>query len=83
MLPFFAGERYDIVLETSQTPGPYWIHVKGLSLCTLAKIYQLGVLQYEDEVAKNVNPSPDPGFDGFHVENPRVSDFSRSIEKNQ
>jgi hypothetical protein len=56
-----AGERYDVVIEAINSPGSYWIHLKGLATCVAGRIYQLGVLQYE------VTPTDlsDPGYDGF------------------
>ncbi|KAK1135838.1 hypothetical protein K0M31_000410 [Melipona bicolor] len=39
-----AGERYDFVVETNQSPGAYQIQLRGLELC--AGIQQFGILQY-------------------------------------
>ena len=58
-------------MYATQTPGPYWIHVKGLTTCTPARVYGLGILQYEG--AENKPLSADPGYEGFQVTNPRVS----------
>ncbi|KAJ9592217.1 hypothetical protein L9F63_001218, partial [Diploptera punctata] len=70
-LVLYSGERYDVVLEANQAPGQYWIHIKGLSTCVSTKIYQLGILQYEDANAQNQQLSADPGYEGFQLQNPR------------
>jgi hypothetical protein len=62
------------VLEATNTEGPYWIHVKGLATCVAGKIYQLGVLQYENTNSKLRALPYDPGYDGFPpTEDYRVS----------
>jgi hypothetical protein len=60
-----AGERYDVVLEATNSAGPYWIHVKGLATCVAGRVYQLGVLQYENTSSKLRALPYDPGYDGF------------------
>jgi hypothetical protein len=53
------------VLEANNEGGPYWIHVKGLATCVDGRIYQLGVLQYENTASKLRALPYDPGYDGF------------------
>ncbi|XP_076641104.1 uncharacterized protein LOC143352475 [Halictus rubicundus] len=42
----YAGERYDFVINTNQTPGAYWIQLRGLESCAHDEIQQLAILQY-------------------------------------
>ncbi|KDR11747.1 laccase-2-like isoform X2 [Zootermopsis nevadensis] len=64
-LNIYSGERYDVVIEATNSPGPYWIHVKGLATCVVGRVYQLGVLQYEGATTKLRALPYDPGYDGF------------------
>jgi hypothetical protein len=62
-----SGERYDVVLNANQTPGTYWIHMRGLSQCALPgeEVYQLAVLRYiGTDQARNDPPGYDGGFAG-------------------
>nr|ACX54563.1 laccase 15 [Reticulitermes flavipes] len=65
-LIIYSGERYDVVLEATNTEGSYWIHLKGLVTCVGSRVYQLGVLQYENTTTNKLHAlTPDPGYDGF------------------
>ncbi|PNF18421.1 Laccase [Cryptotermes secundus] len=61
----FSGERYDVVLETNNAGGPYWILVQGLATCVDQRVYQLGVLAYEGTASGQRSLPEDPGYDGF------------------
>ncbi|XP_045202825.2 uncharacterized protein LOC123556290 [Mercenaria mercenaria] len=49
----FAGERYDFVLNASNTVGNYWIRVRGLADCEPEHAKQVAVLRYEGAPEKN------------------------------
>jgi hypothetical protein len=68
-----SGERYDVVLEAFKPPGSYWIHVKGLATCVSGRVYQVGVLQYEDATTEPRVLPTDPGYNGFTTATNRVS----------
>lgn len=63
------------MIEATNTEGSYWIHLKGLATCAASRVYQLGMLQYENTTTNNLHAlTPDPGYDGFPLpENYRVS----------
>jgi hypothetical protein len=67
------------VLEATNSGGPYWIHVKGLATCVEGRVYQLGVLQYEDATSKLRALPYDPGYDGF----PLTADYRVSYNNVQ
>ncbi|XP_011859537.1 PREDICTED: laccase-3-like, partial [Vollenhovia emeryi] len=54
------GERVDFVLNANQTPGYYWLHVRGLGECQERQIYQLAILAYEG--SSNLSLSSTPGY---------------------
>lgn len=41
-----AGERYDFVINADQTPGAYWIQLRGLGECGIRRVQQLAILRY-------------------------------------
>lgn len=45
----YAGERFDVIVETSQNVSNYWVRYRGLLDCgpTFTKAYQVGILRYE------------------------------------
>ncbi|XP_078042066.1 uncharacterized protein LOC144472650 [Augochlora pura] len=43
----YAGERYDFVINTDQSPGAYWIQLRALEECDMG-IQQLAILQYNN-----------------------------------
>ncbi|XP_076641101.1 uncharacterized protein LOC143352472 [Halictus rubicundus] len=53
-----AGERYDFVLNANQTPGAYWIRLRGLIDCADIKLQALAVLQYVNASATLSTPEP-------------------------
>jgi hypothetical protein len=60
-----SGERYDVVVNANQTPGTYWIHMRGVAECAFPEeeVYQLAVLRYTG--TNQVRNDP-PGYnDGF------------------
>ncbi|XP_026829391.1 laccase-2 [Ooceraea biroi] len=58
-----SGERVDFVLHANQTPGYYWLHVRGLGECEESSIYQLAILAYQN--SSELSMSPNPGYSGF------------------
>nr|XP_034171050.1 laccase-5-like [Osmia lignaria] len=57
----FAGERYDFVLNATESSGAYWIQLRGIGECTDVKIQQLAILQY---VSGSTTPaSREPTYD--------------------
>lgn len=57
---FCVGERVDFILQANQTPGFYWLHVRGLGERQEREIYQLGILAYQG--SSNSSLSPKPGY---------------------
>ncbi|XP_071653202.1 uncharacterized protein [Temnothorax longispinosus] len=53
-----SGERVDFVLYANQTPGFYWLHVRGLGECQERQIYQLGILAYQDSSKSSLSSNP-------------------------
>lgn len=43
---FIKGERYDFVINADQTPGAYWIQLRGLGECGIRRAQQVAVLRY-------------------------------------
>ncbi|PSN51485.1 hypothetical protein C0J52_00762 [Blattella germanica] len=60
---FYAGERYDFVVDANQDIKSYWIHVRASSICEVHKIYTLGILRYNGDTGTTLT---DPGFKGHH-----------------
>ncbi|XP_076303579.1 uncharacterized protein LOC143221864 [Lasioglossum baleicum] len=58
----YAGERYDFVINTDQTPGAYWIQLRGLEQCDEDSIQQLAILQYVN--ASTTPFTEEPTYDG-------------------
>ncbi|XP_046465193.1 uncharacterized protein [Neodiprion pinetum] len=61
-----SGERFDIVLNASQTSGAYWIYVRGLFVCNdVDRVDQVGVLSYgtADNVTGIYPETPEPTQD--------------------
>ncbi|XP_032667496.1 laccase-5-like isoform X2 [Odontomachus brunneus] len=52
-----SGERFDVVVYANQTPGQYWIVVKGLGECIVEGIYQLAILDYGSSYV-SLSPKP-------------------------
>lgn len=63
----FSGERYDFILNANQTPGTYWIRVRGQVLCNTARIFQVAILQYEDSDISQTPAGPVPSYDDFNT----------------
>lgn len=55
---FFAGERYDFVIEANNIPGAYWIQVRGLGECGIKRAQQLGILRYARGPYQPSSPPP-------------------------
>ncbi|XP_043604927.1 laccase-4-like [Bombus pyrosoma] len=71
-----AGERYDFVINTNQTPGAYWIQLRGLDDCAYNRIQQLALLQYE---GASITPkTKEPTFDN-PIPNGLVLDIASSV----
>ena len=62
-LCIISGERYDVVLNANQTPGTYWIHMRGLGECSFPEeeVYQLAFLRY---LGTNQQRTDVPGYNG-------------------
>jgi hypothetical protein len=73
-----SGERYDVVLNANQTPGTYWIHMRGLAECALPEeeIYQLAVLRY---IGTNQARNDPPGYNGGFAGNGAVCESALSF----
>uniref|UniRef100_A0A182QTI3 Uncharacterized protein n=1 Tax=Anopheles farauti TaxID=69004 RepID=A0A182QTI3_9DIPT len=41
-----SGERYDFVLTANQTPGNYWIRVRGIGFCDPMRVEDFAILSY-------------------------------------
>uniref|UniRef100_A0A182KC40 Uncharacterized protein n=1 Tax=Anopheles christyi TaxID=43041 RepID=A0A182KC40_9DIPT len=41
-----SGERYDFVLTANQTPGNYWVRVRGIGFCDQMRVEDFAVLSY-------------------------------------
>ncbi|XP_031843304.2 uncharacterized protein LOC116431677 [Nomia melanderi] len=54
----FAGERYDFVINTNQTPGAYWIQVRGQISCAANQIMALALLQYTNASTTPATAAP-------------------------
>jgi len=54
----YVGERVDFILHANQTPGYYWLHVRGLGECEEKYIYQLAILAYEGSSESSLSPNP-------------------------
>lgn len=57
-----VGERVDFVLHANQTPGFYWLHVRGLGECQERQIYQLGILAYQGGSESSLSSKPGYSF---------------------
>lgn len=55
---FFAGERYDFVINADQSAGAYWIQVRGLGECGIKRTQQLGILRYARGPYQPSTPAP-------------------------
>jgi hypothetical protein len=63
-----SGERYDVVVNANQSPGAYWIHMRGLAECAFPEeeVYQVAVLRYTG--SNQVRNDP-PGYnDGYGMD---------------
>uniref|UniRef100_A0A8D9B1A8 Laccase-3 n=1 Tax=Cacopsylla melanoneura TaxID=428564 RepID=A0A8D9B1A8_9HEMI len=60
-ITIFPGDRMDVVINTNQTGGQFWIQVK--TLCE-PKVSAEAILEYEDG-DKGIKRSNKPGFDTF------------------
>lgn len=66
-LVMYSGERFDVVIETDQEVGNYWIRFTGILDCVYSQPIQGAVLRYEgapDELPKGIllfNPDYPPG----------------------
>lgn len=63
----FSGERYDFILNANQTPGTYWIRVRGQVLCNTGQIFQVAILQYEGSDISQIPQGPVPSYDDFNT----------------
>ncbi|XP_058126517.1 uncharacterized protein LOC131285323 [Anopheles ziemanni] len=41
-----SGERYDFVLTANQTPGNYWVRVRGIGFCNSMRVEDFAILSY-------------------------------------
>lgn len=55
---FFAGERYDFVINTDKPSGSYWIQLRSLGDCTDNAIHTLAILQYSDASSTPLSAQP-------------------------
>nr|XP_046484960.1 uncharacterized protein LOC124220309 isoform X2 [Neodiprion pinetum] len=47
VLTSYAGERYDFIIDASQSVGTYWIRVRAIGECSGPAVQQYGILRYE------------------------------------
>ncbi|XP_011642479.1 laccase-1-like [Pogonomyrmex barbatus] len=57
-----SGERVDFIIHANQTPGFYWLHVRGLGECAEKQIYQLGILAYQNTSKSSLSSNPGYSF---------------------
>nr|XP_033342198.1 laccase-2-like [Megalopta genalis] len=76
----YAGERYDFVINTNQTPGAYWIQLRALEECN-SGIQQLAILQYSN--ASTIPFTDEPTYFGGlptgTVLNPTIGNCEQSV----
>lgn len=60
-LNVFAGERFDIVLATTQSVGNYWIRTRGEADCAVKGAHQEAILRYQG--ALNSLPELPTGYE--------------------
>jgi hypothetical protein len=75
-----SGERYDVVVNANQTPGTYWIHMRGLAECAFPaeEVYQLAVLRY---IGTNQVRNDPPGYNGGFGQGGTVCETAFSLSK--
>ncbi|PNF18423.1 hypothetical protein B7P43_G09045 [Cryptotermes secundus] len=78
----FSGERYDVVVNANQSPGTYWIHMRGLGECAFPEeqVYQLAVLRYTGTNQARNDP---PGYDGFGIDGTVLNPQNASCDVGQ
>jgi L-ascorbate oxidase len=63
-LVMYPGERYDFILNANQIINSYWLKVKGLSDCSVHKLFELAILKYRGDAISN---SPIIDFDYHNI----------------
>lgn len=53
-----VGERYTVAVKCNQPVSAYWIHVRGVGICSFMQAHQVAVLRYNGFLGDPPTPMP-------------------------
>ncbi|XP_061164931.1 uncharacterized protein LOC133173877 [Saccostrea echinata] len=75
-LNVFAGERYDIVLHTTQSVDKYWIRIRGEADCAVKKAHQEAILHYQGAAENQRDLST--GYEAGHRTGKKLNPWNKA-----